>query len=113
MVDHTMKRLGITSCVARFLVEASGFCRMDGMVAGEGSTNQLQQDTTAGGNSPPRTDPPSDSELQWSSTRAFLLAYSRPPHDEEIRAASHLIETHGLRAFCRAILNTNEFIYLK
>jgi hypothetical protein len=44
--------------------------------------------------------------------RAFVLALSREPSPTEIAAASQLIERHGLRAFCRALLNSNEFIYL-
>ena len=44
--------------------------------------------------------------------RAFLLAYARPPDPPEQRAAVALIEQHGLAAFCRAILNSNELIYI-
>jgi hypothetical protein len=45
--------------------------------------------------------------------RAFALAYSREPDAEEIHAAVVLIGQHGLRAFCRALLNSNEMIYLR
>jgi mono/diheme cytochrome c family protein len=45
--------------------------------------------------------------------RAFALAYSRQPAAEEIHAAVALIGQHGLRAFCRALLNSNEMIYLR
>ena len=51
-------------------------------------------------------------DLKRRVTRAFLLAFSRPPDVEETRAAERLIETYGSRAFCRALLNANEFIYL-
>ena len=44
--------------------------------------------------------------------RVFVLALSREPNPNEIAAASQLVERHGLRAFCRALLNSNEFIYL-
>ena len=44
--------------------------------------------------------------------RAFLLAYGRPPEVEEERLATALIRKHGLRAFCRALLNSNELISL-
>jgi hypothetical protein len=44
--------------------------------------------------------------------RAFLQAFARPARAEEVEAACRLIETHGWRAFCRALLNANEFIYL-
>jgi hypothetical protein len=45
--------------------------------------------------------------------RAFALAYSRGPTPEELDAAVRLIEAHGLRAFCRAVLNSNELLYLE
>lgn len=46
------------------------------------------------------------------TARAFHLAFGRAPSAEETGAAAALIEAHGLRAFCRAILNANELIYL-
>jgi hypothetical protein len=46
-------------------------------------------------------------------SRAFALAYSRPPSGEEVSASAALIEAHGLRAFCRAVLNSNEFVSLE
>ena len=45
--------------------------------------------------------------------RAFALAYSREPAADEIAAAVALIGQHGLRAFCRAMLNSNEMMYLR
>jgi len=44
--------------------------------------------------------------------RAFLLAFARPPGEEEQAAAASFVRRHGLQAFCRALLNSNEFIYL-
>jgi hypothetical protein len=44
--------------------------------------------------------------------RAFELTLARPPADDEAAAAIELIDSHGMRAFCRALLNANEFIYL-
>jgi hypothetical protein len=44
--------------------------------------------------------------------RAFSLAYARPPTPAETSAAGKLIAAHGLRAFCRALLNSNELITL-
>lgn len=43
--------------------------------------------------------------------RAFSLAYARPPSAERVVGAK-LIVDHGLRAFCRALLNSNELINL-
>ncbi|MGB8170614.1 MAG: DUF1553 domain-containing protein [Chthoniobacteraceae bacterium] len=45
-------------------------------------------------------------------SRAFSLAYARPPTTEETATAAKLIAVHGLRAFCRALLNSNELINL-
>lgn len=44
--------------------------------------------------------------------RAFALAFGREPRDSERAAAARLIEAHGLSAFCRAILNANEFLFV-
>jgi len=44
--------------------------------------------------------------------RAFQLAFVRDPAAEEITAAAELIESHGRRAFCRALLNSSELIYI-
>jgi hypothetical protein len=43
---------------------------------------------------------------------ALLLAFAREPDDDELRIAAGLIRRHGLRAFCRALLNSNELIAL-
>mgnify|MGYP003639469239 CR=1 FL=1 len=44
--------------------------------------------------------------------RAFQLAYARKPGPEEKEASAAFITEHGLDLFCRAIYNTNEFLYL-
>jgi hypothetical protein len=49
-----------------------------------------------------------DPEAQ--ARRAFLQAFARPAEAEELRLAVALIGRHGLRAFCRALLNSNELI---
>ncbi|WP_425613800.1 DUF1553 domain-containing protein [Anatilimnocola sp. NA78] len=49
---------------------------------------------------------------QQQVTRAFELTYSRPPTPRELDAATKLVETHGLRAFCRALLNSNELLHV-
>jgi hypothetical protein len=43
---------------------------------------------------------------------AFALAFSREPDNAEQSASLALIDRHGLEAFCRALLNTNELIYI-
>ena len=45
-------------------------------------------------------------------THIFELTFGRAPIPSEIAAATRLIEQYGLRAFSRAVLNSNEMIYL-
>jgi hypothetical protein len=51
-------------------------------------------------------------QVEQQVSRAFKLALNREPRDSEMKAARQLIEQHGLRAFCRAMLNSSELIYL-
>ncbi|MCC6494505.1 MAG: PSD1 domain-containing protein [Pirellulales bacterium] len=44
--------------------------------------------------------------------RAFELAFNRRPDEDESRAARELIESHGLPAFCLAVLNANELAFM-
>jgi hypothetical protein len=44
--------------------------------------------------------------------RGFELAYGRRASDAEIAAARPVVEQHGLAAFCRAVINSNEFVYV-
>lgn len=44
--------------------------------------------------------------------RAFELAYSRPPTELELQHTIQVVEARGLLPFCRALLNSNELIYL-
>ena len=44
--------------------------------------------------------------------RGFVVAFSREPDDDEVATAVRVIQEHGLPTFCRALLNTNELIYL-
>jgi hypothetical protein len=43
----------------------------------------------------------------------FVLAFGRDSKPEEIAAGKRLIETHGLKALCRALLNANELVYIR
>jgi mono/diheme cytochrome c family protein len=45
-------------------------------------------------------------------THAFAVAFQREPLPIEREAALKLIKDHGLPAFCRAMLNANELLYL-
>ena len=51
-------------------------------------------------------------DLPGQVDRAFLLAFNRTASTNEHQAAKALIAEYGLPAFCRAMLNTNELIYL-
>jgi hypothetical protein len=44
--------------------------------------------------------------------RAYKLCYGRHPAPEEIAAASQFIEVQGLDQFCRALFNSNEFLFI-
>ena len=44
--------------------------------------------------------------------RGFRLAFGRAPSSSERNAAVALIGSHGCAAFCRALYNANEFVYV-
>ena len=44
--------------------------------------------------------------------RVFELAFQRLPGREEQTRSRMAVEKHGLKALCRAIINTSELIYL-
>jgi hypothetical protein len=46
-------------------------------------------------------------------TQAYRITFQRKPSAKEHEAAIHLIATHGTEAFCRALLNANELLYLE
>ena len=46
-------------------------------------------------------------------TQAYRFTFQREPSAKERAAATQLIATHGAEAFCRALLNANELIYLE
>ena len=43
---------------------------------------------------------------------AFLLCFSRPALQNEVDASVAFIAAHGLPAFCRAMMNANEFLFV-
>lgn len=51
----------------------------------------------------------SDEQVQ----RAYWLAYGRAPSPDERAAACEFIRSETLAAFCRALLNSNEFVFLQ
>ena len=57
-----------------------------------------------------RLEKDAGAEAEAQVKRAFLLAFGRAASPEETAAATQLIHEHGLKVFCRALFNTNEFI---
>lgn len=45
--------------------------------------------------------------------RTFLLTFGRTPEADERKQAIELVNKFGLRALCRALLNANEFLYVR
>jgi hypothetical protein len=43
---------------------------------------------------------------------AFRRVYQRGPAPAELAAAAELVADHGLEELCRALFNTNEFLFL-
>jgi mono/diheme cytochrome c family protein len=54
----------------------------------------------------------SGNDVDAQVRRGFLLAFGREPTIEEGAAAVQLSRDHGLAAFCRAVLNANEFLFV-
>jgi hypothetical protein len=52
------------------------------------------------------------SDLEAQVRRAFRLVFGREPSMIEARAASKLVQTHGLAVLCRALFNANEFVFV-
>lgn len=46
------------------------------------------------------------------ATNAFFLLYSRPPNSNELQTSVRFIREFGLLSFCRAMLNSNEFLFI-
>jgi hypothetical protein len=51
-------------------------------------------------------------DLSAQAERGFRLAFGRSPSPSESDAAIALIGSHGTPAFCRALYNANEFVYV-
>jgi hypothetical protein len=54
----------------------------------------------------------SGDDAQAQAIRAYELALLRPPNSGELHESVALIRDHGARALCRALFNSNEFLYL-
>jgi hypothetical protein len=52
------------------------------------------------------------SKPREQARRAFALAFNREPSRRELGAAARFIQQEGLDAFCRALFNANEFVFI-
>jgi hypothetical protein len=52
-------------------------------------------------------------EVKTQVSRVYLRAFGREATPEEIDLADDFVASQGLAAFCRVILNSNEFLYLR
>jgi hypothetical protein len=59
-----------------------------------------------------RLEKEASGDVEAQVRRGFRLAFQREPAKEENAAAVKLVSEHGLTAFCRALLNANEFLYV-
>ena len=59
-----------------------------------------------------RVESEAGARLRAQAVRAYELALLRPPNPAELKESIALIEGFGLRALCRALFNSNEFVYL-
>ncbi len=44
--------------------------------------------------------------------QAYRLALNRSPEADELADATPVVEVHGMKTFCRALFNSNEFLFL-
>lgn len=51
--------------------------------------------------------------LESQIVMAYWRCYSRSPQREEIELAEKFVAEYGLEAFCRAMLNSNEFLFIQ
>jgi hypothetical protein len=52
-------------------------------------------------------------DLQQQIERVFALTFSRPPRPEELDVCIATAREHGLATVCRALFNSNEFLFLE
>jgi hypothetical protein len=52
------------------------------------------------------------SKIEKQIQHAYWLTFSRAAGQKELAASKTLIQQEGLAAFCRALLNANEFLYV-
>ena len=51
-------------------------------------------------------------EISRQVISAYWLAYGRDPQPDEMSDAESVVRLQGLETFCRAIFNSNEFLFI-
>ena len=59
-----------------------------------------------------RVERESRPEISDHVRRAFLITLGRGPRADEVAAGEKLVQQHGLSSLCRALFNTNEFLFI-
>ena len=54
----------------------------------------------------------SETDLTAKIIRVFQLALARPPRETELKVCLAVAEREGLETVCRALFNSNEFLFL-
>ena len=52
-------------------------------------------------------------EIGKQISQAYVIAFGREASAEEIQLAGRFVADHGMAAFCRVILNSNEFLFVR
>ena len=60
-----------------------------------------------------RLDKDAPASMDAQIERAFVLAYARPPTAEELAASRAVVQKEGLAPLCRALFNSNGFLYIR
>ena len=60
-----------------------------------------------------RLEAESNGRIPQQIQRGYELCFSRQPSPGEVEISQQFIEQHGLKAFCRALLNSNEFLFIQ
>jgi hypothetical protein len=59
-----------------------------------------------------RLEREAERDISRQVSRAYLLAYGRMPDPEELALARRVVQKHGLVVLARALVNSNEFLYI-
>ncbi len=60
-----------------------------------------------------RIEHEAEEDIAAQVRHSFETVYGRPPDETETTAAAALVESQGLRALCRVLLNSNEMVTVR